>query len=154
MHRRQKLTGVVFVLVFVALAVTQHGSIGRCRAGASRRVQAPRFEVDPMWPRPLPNHWLLGNAIGVWADEQDHIWIVHRGSDTLANNEKGLELKSGDCCAGAPPVLEFDADGNLVRPLGRARARATTGRRRITASSSITPATSGLAATAPGIRTS
>ena len=71
-----------------------------------------------MWPRPLPNHWLLGNAIGVWADDQDHIWIVHRGSDTLANNEKGLELKSADCCSGAPPVLEFDAQGNLVRSWG------------------------------------
>jgi DNA-binding beta-propeller fold protein YncE len=61
---------------------------------------------------------VLGNAIGVWADERDHIWIVHRGSETLANNEKGLELKSGDCCAAAPPVLEFDPDGRLVGQWG------------------------------------
>jgi hypothetical protein len=81
-------------------------------------VQAPRFEVDFAWPKPLPNHWVLGNAIGVWADERDHIWIVHRGSETLANNEKGLELKSGDCCAAAPPVLEFDPDGRLVNQWG------------------------------------
>ena len=20
---------------------------------------APKFEVDPMWPKPLPTHWLL-----------------------------------------------------------------------------------------------
>ena len=25
-----------------------------------RAVSAPRFEVDPLWPKPLPNHWLLG----------------------------------------------------------------------------------------------
>ena len=40
---------------------------------------APRFEVDPMWPKPLPNHWVLGMTIGVSVDAQDHIWIIHRG---------------------------------------------------------------------------
>jgi hypothetical protein len=80
--------------------------------------QAPRFEVDPFWPKPLPNHWLLGNAIGVWADAQDRVWIIHRGSATLADNEKALELKAGDCCAGAPPVLAFDRQGNLVHSWG------------------------------------
>ena len=118
MAKPHQLTGAVFVLVFVALGVTQW-SLGRAVEAQSRAsVQAPRFEVDPMWPRPLPNHWLLGNAIGVWADDQDHIWIVHRGADTLANNEKGLALKSADCCAGAPPVLEFDQQGNLLRSWG------------------------------------
>src|ERR1700690_3404700 len=41
-------------------------------------VMAPRFEVDPFWPKPLPNHWILGQTIGVSADTQDHIWIIHR----------------------------------------------------------------------------
>ena len=41
------------------------------------------FEVDPFWPKPLPNHWLLGSAIGVSVDAQDHVWIVHRGPSTL-----------------------------------------------------------------------
>jgi len=86
MDRRQKLTGLAFLVVLIALGVAQQ-SIGRVVAAQSRGVQAPRFEVDFMWPRPLPNHWVLGNAIGVWADERDHVWIVHRGSDTLANNE-------------------------------------------------------------------
>lgn len=114
MDRTQKLTGLTFLVVLIALGVAQQ-SIGRVVAAQSRgAVQAPRFEVDFMWPRPLPNHWVLGNAIGVWADERDHVWIVHRGSETLANNEKGLELKFGDCCAAAPPVLEFDAEGRLV----------------------------------------
>jgi hypothetical protein len=66
----------------------------------------------------MPNHWLLGNAIGVWVDSTDTVWIVHRGSATLANNEKALELKQGDCCAGAPPILAFDKQGNLVRHWG------------------------------------
>ena len=81
-------------------------------------VQAPRFEVDPLWPKPLPNHWVLGSTIGVFVDPDDHVWIIHRSSATLANNEKPLELKTGECCAGAPPVLEFDQAGNLLRHWG------------------------------------
>ena len=83
-------------------------------------MQAPRFEVDPFWPKPLPNRWLLGSVIGVWADEQDHVWIIHRSSATLHNNEKGAELNPpiAECCRGAPPVLVFDPAGNLVRSWG------------------------------------
>jgi hypothetical protein len=81
-------------------------------------VQAPRFEVDPLWPKPLPNHWILGSTIGVWVDTDDHVWIIHRSTATLGNNEKTLETKQGECCAGAPPVLEFDQEGNLLRHWG------------------------------------
>ena len=54
-------------------------------------VEAPKFEVDPLWPKPLPNGWLLGASIGVWVDDQDQIWMIHRSSDTLHNNEKSAE---------------------------------------------------------------
>ena len=113
---RKMLTNGRFVLALVVL--TAAGVlVARELAGQSRNsVQAPYFEVDPMWPRPLPNHWVLGSTIGVSIDERDHVWIIHRGSATLGNNEKGLELNppTGECCAGAPPVLEFDPEGNLV----------------------------------------
>ena len=118
MRPRHQLTGAIFVLLLIVLGLGQWSLERTLDAQSRGSVQAPRFEVDPMWPRPMPNHWVLGNAIGVWVDDQDHVWIVHRGSDTLANNEKGLELKSADCCSGAPPVLEFDAQGNLVRHWG------------------------------------
>jgi DNA-binding beta-propeller fold protein YncE len=118
MQRHQTLTGVAFVFLLASLALAGRFLDDTLAAQTRGAVQAPRFEVDPLWPRPLPNHWVLGNVIGVWADERDHVWIVHRGSDTLANNEKGLELKSGDCCAGAPPVLEFDQNGALVNSWG------------------------------------
>ena len=81
-------------------------------------VQAPIFEVDPLWPKPLPNHWLLGMAIGIWVDDQDHVWIVHRGASTLHPNELALDLKTGECCTSAPPVLEFDPAGKLVQAWG------------------------------------
>ena len=80
---------------------------------------APLFEVDPLWPKPFPNHWLLGSTIGVAVDSRDHVWIIHRGN--LANNEMPAALDppiAEACCFAAPPVLEFDAEGNLVGSWG------------------------------------
>jgi DNA-binding beta-propeller fold protein YncE len=109
--------GAAFVALLVALVVGQRVLEGMSAEGKSA-VMAPRFEVDPFWPKPLPNHWLLGSAIGLAVDAQDHVWIVHRGGATLnertemsaATNPKTAQ----ECCAPAPPVLEFDAAGNLV----------------------------------------
>ena len=76
---------------------------------------APMFEVDPFWPKPLPNHWLLGSTIGVAVDSRDHVWVVHRGN--LGANEMPAALdppQATECCFPAPPILEFDQEGNLV----------------------------------------
>jgi DNA-binding beta-propeller fold protein YncE len=79
-------------------------------------VQVPRFEVDPLWPNPLPNRWLLGSATGVAVDERDHVFVVHRTDSFNRRTEIGLatDPPTGECCAPAPNVLEFDAAGNLV----------------------------------------
>jgi WD40 repeat protein len=91
---------------------------------------APRFEVDPMWPKPLPNHWVMGNVIGVSVDAQDHVWIIHRQGSLeamelygVANPPKGANKRrngvvESECCAPAPPVLEFDQEGNLLKSWG------------------------------------
>jgi DNA-binding beta-propeller fold protein YncE len=73
-----------------------------------------------MWPKPLPNHWLLGNVIGVGVDFQDHIWIVHRSAATLDRKEiyAAADPPLADCCIGAPPVIEFDQQGNVVHAWG------------------------------------
>src|SRR6202051_425904 len=80
-------------------------------------VEVPIFEVDPLWPKPLPNEGLLGMTIGVSVDAQDNVWIVHRGSSTLNNNEKGSELNPpvAACCKSAPPVLGLNQRGDLGR---------------------------------------
>jgi DNA-binding beta-propeller fold protein YncE len=117
---RNAITAVAFLVLFVGLGAA-YLYLSRNVAAAERNAaQAPAFEVDPLWPKPLPNHWVLGSTIGVSVDESDHIWIIHRSSATLGNNEKGLELKppTGECCAGAPPVLEFDQAGNLLNHWG------------------------------------
>jgi hypothetical protein len=81
---------------------------------------APRFEIDPLWPKPLPNNWLLGSAIGVSVDSRDHVWIIHRQQSLNGETEAsaGTNTPQGACCAAAPPVLEFDAEGNLVSSWG------------------------------------
>jgi DNA-binding beta-propeller fold protein YncE len=119
-YRRRRDFQVAFG-VFVglgALGLAQAGLARTAAAQAKAAAQAPRFEVDPFWPKPLPNHWLLGFTIGVTVDERDHVWIIHRGGPTQLNprTETGLEANPpiGECCMAAPPVLEFDAAGNLV----------------------------------------
>jgi hypothetical protein len=115
---RAVAVGAGFLALLFTLGISQAFLERTAAAQTKGAIQAPRFEVDPLWPKPLPNHWLIGSAIGVWVDADDHIWIIHRSSATLGNNEKTLETKQGDCCAGAPPVLEFDQAGNLLRHWG------------------------------------
>jgi len=54
--------------------------------GANQSQGIPQFEVDPTWPNPLPNQWIIGAVAGVAVDTRDHVWIVHRPS-TLQPNE-------------------------------------------------------------------
>ena len=135
------------------------GRIHRCSAPSRRRTAPARRRRASKSIRSGRSRCRTtgcsGQTIGIWVDEQDHVWIIHRSSDTLNNNEKGAELKppTGDCCAGAPPVLEFDKAGNLVRSWG-GPGPGYDWPSSTTASSSITRATSGLAATARATRTS
>ncbi len=84
-------------------------------------AQAPAYRVDPLWPQPLPNHWVLGSVTGVAVDAQDHIWVTHRGADSLEGNEKGMMATpptSTKCCTAAPFVLEFDQSGKILSNFG------------------------------------
>lgn len=91
-------------------------------AAQGRGAQAPRLDVDPLWPKPFPveKHWIIGSVTGVAVDAQDHIWVTHRGVDSLQNNEKGPTLTpwASECCFSAPQVLEFDAAGTLLNSWG------------------------------------
>jgi hypothetical protein len=114
---RKFVSGAALITVIVGLAIGQTALQNKAEAQRTN-VQAPLFEVDPFWPKPF--NGLLGMAIGVWVDEQDYVWIIHRSSATLHNNEKGAELNPpiAECCRGAPPVLAFDPEGNLVKSWG------------------------------------
>jgi hypothetical protein len=94
----------------LALGVPQ-GLWDTSLAAQGAKTQVPTFQVDPFWPKPLPNQWILGSVIGVAVDAQDHVWIIHRPK-TLQKNELRASWKS------APAVLEFDPQGILVSSWG------------------------------------
>ena len=103
------------LLAVLALLWLGSGMFGKRSAVEAASVMAPRFEVDPLWPKPLPNHWILGQTIGVSVDAQDHVWIIHRGG-SLEPGEVHATTNppTAQCCAPAPPVLEYDQAGNLI----------------------------------------
>jgi DNA-binding beta-propeller fold protein YncE len=106
--------GMAFLIAIVVLGVASVILDHRATVNAAG-VMAPRFEVDPMWPKPLPNHWILGQTIGVSADSKDHIWIIHRGGSLEPKEIYATTNPPGSaCCVPAPPVLEFDQEGNLI----------------------------------------
>ncbi|HEX4565436.1 MAG TPA: hypothetical protein VH138_02350, partial [Vicinamibacterales bacterium] len=109
----RRLTAAAFVAVLAALGIVERAL--EQRAAAQTQVMSPRFEVDPLWPKPLPNHWVVGQAIGVTVDDQDHVWIVHR-DNLLGANEAAAsqDQPTASCCVKAPPVLEFDPAGTVV----------------------------------------
>ena len=103
---------VLIVLGFVSSRLEKRATV------EASGMQAPMFEVDPMWPKPLPNHWLLGMTIGVSVDSQDT-----SGSFTAKDRSIPRKPTAGDASGlrllpPAPPVLEFDQAGNLIQ-LGR-----------------------------------
>jgi DNA-binding beta-propeller fold protein YncE len=117
MKRRNTLLGGALVAAIAGLFIGQSRLQGAINAAAD----APRFEVDPYWPKPLPNQWILGSAIGIGVDSRDHVFIVHRGDSTLnQRTEAGADANPpiAECCRAAPPVLEFDPEGNLVNSWG------------------------------------
>jgi DNA-binding beta-propeller fold protein YncE len=106
MHRALKLALAAFAILTLP-------------TGLGSAQDTPRFQVAPFWPKPLPDNWILGQVAGIAVDRNDHIWIIHRPL-TLVDDEKGAmkDPPTSRCCKAAPPVMEFDADGNLLRHWG------------------------------------
>lgn len=112
----------LFTAGFVAVAGlvgAQLLATGELPIGSARAQQAPAYEVDPTWPKTLPDKMLLGQVAGIAVDGQDNIWIVQRPG-SLTEDEMGaaIEPPRSVCCVPAPPVMEFDADGNLIQAWG------------------------------------
>jgi DNA-binding beta-propeller fold protein YncE len=119
MKHRNVFIGAGFVALLATLGVSQSVLEKKASAQGGGGISAPRFEVDPMWPKPLPNGWYIGQTIGVWADTQDHVWIIHR-NDSLDPVEAAADQNppTGECCKKAPPIIEFDQAGNVVHAWG------------------------------------
>ena len=83
--------------------------------GRSQASDAPEFEVDPFWPKPLPNQWIIGSVAGIYVDAQDHVWINHRPGSLTEREIAASEDPRVECCVAAPEIIEFDQDGNVVQ---------------------------------------
>ena len=118
--KAKPILAIGLLTLILALAIGAAALSERVEVLQQDMVQAPMFEVDPFWPNPLPNHWVLGNVIGVGIDSRDHVFIVHRRDALNPGNEGnvGPDQPDAECCEAAPNVLEFDPDGNLVNHFG------------------------------------
>lgn len=111
----------------------------RSRGNNENSVVAPSFVVDPSWPKPLPQRWIIGQVGGISVDQNDYIWILHRprslsatavGAMAVAGKDKdGLPVDGlgnprpfseshASCCVPAPSVLKLDASGTLLDSWG------------------------------------
>ena len=115
--RRKVYVGVAVVALAAALGTGSMLVGGRAVVRAAG-AQAPKFEVDPFWPKPLPNGWVMGQTIGLALDASDNVWIIHRPG-SLELKESYLTRKEADCCTAAPDVLAFDPAGNLIQHWGK-----------------------------------
>jgi hypothetical protein len=116
--KRNVYIGAAFIALIAMLAIASVW-LDRKSTVQAATVQVPKFEVDPMWPKPLPNHWIMGNIIGATVDSKDHVWIIHRqGSVEAKEVYADANPPQSECCHIAPPVLEFDEAGNLIASWG------------------------------------
>src|SRR5467141_4837948 len=92
-----------------------------------KRLVAPIFQVDPFWPKPLPDNWVTGEIGGTCIDSQDHLFIVTRGFQTSGlvspENVGGADTSTGTLggafkSKASPPVIEFDTEGKMVNSWG------------------------------------
>ena len=115
MNRRNLLMGggLVASIVLAGFAQSKLDAVA-----ATQMVQAPKFEIDPYWPKPLPNNWVYGTVIGVATDPQNNVYIVHRGVVGTPEAAAEGDAPIAECCRSAPPLLQFDPEGNLVRAWG------------------------------------
>jgi len=105
MTRRKKQKG----LYAVTLALFAIATVFAAASIAHGQNSAPKFEVDPSWPKPLPNNWTTGQVGGVCVDGQDNVFIVNR------QNLTDKELLAAQQ---APPIIEFDPEGKVVNSFG------------------------------------
>jgi hypothetical protein len=111
-----------------------------------KKGESPGFVLDPAWPQPLPNNWVIGDVGGIAVDKHDQIWVYHRprsvGSQdsgmqgAAAKDAKGNAIsvlghprpngQINGCCDSAPSILVFNTAGKLLKAWGGpagARAR-------------------------------
>ena len=73
---RFSVLSLLSVVPFLALLRSEVKELTAAQASAAGEV--PTFQVDPSWPKKLPNNWIFGPVSGLTVDSQDHIWVITR----------------------------------------------------------------------------
>jgi hypothetical protein len=114
MRKIAEISGALILLTLIsATFVFERASV------AQEGARVPNFEMDPLFFQNLPNRWTTGQVGGISVDSRDHVWILHRPA-TVAEGERSAALNppAALCCTPAPPILEFDQLGRLVKAWG------------------------------------
>lgn len=114
MKRSKHVYAAVIAAVFGTLLGLSSPFVLGAKAGPPQGPDVPKFEIDPLWPKPFPELWITGEVGGTCVDAQDHVFIVNR--DNLTPDEQKNSQP-------APPVIEFDPEGNVVNSWGKAIGR-------------------------------
>ncbi|MCU1359451.1 MAG: hypothetical protein JWN99_740 [Ilumatobacteraceae bacterium] len=98
----------------------------------------PKFELQTPWAK-IPDHLSVGDVAGIACDADNHVWIIQRSemSDAGPRRPRKLRMSTGEDPSQpwlsadpddtmeppegmepAPPVMEFDEDGNYLRGWG------------------------------------
>jgi DNA-binding beta-propeller fold protein YncE len=102
--------------VFASDRVARAEQAGKTAGSAGDEI--PTFRYDPDWPKPLPNSWTTGVIGAIYVTKDDHVWVATRPSAVTASTENYFLEGLGECCAPAPPVIEFGPDGKVVQAWG------------------------------------
>ncbi len=79
-------------------------------SGVAEASRVPHYEVDPTWPKlPLGDRWITGGLGGMCIDGRDHVFVLNR-QNVVPDDLDGARP--------APPVIELDPEGNVVRAWG------------------------------------
>src|SRR5215475_11850096 len=97
--RGPNIIGGIVVVLAAGLALTA--------SSWQQMPKAPEFEFDPKWPS-IPNNWVLGEVTSISVDRHDNIWVLHVPQS----------VPEAQRAKAAPPVLEFDSKGKLLRSWG------------------------------------
>jgi hypothetical protein len=85
------------------------GQPTRVLAQQHAETHTPKFQLEPLWRKPLPDKWITGEVGGSCFDGQDHLFTVNRGN--LTPKEQVLGVVS-------PAVIEFDKNGAVLNSWG------------------------------------
>ena len=111
MIRARRLACASTLLGAGAAAIILSGAPRSEHAVHAQAEAVPTFKRDPSWPKPLPNNWGLGVLWAVNIGPDNHVWALNAV-------DGHLERLHTEGKVPAPPILEFDPQGNLVKAWG------------------------------------